>query len=473
MQLGDTIVLSPSTILDIRGGANRIHSNYLSYPPQPFSTSDYNNLGIPNTVQSAFADYGAAPDIQSPGRYSSVAFTQYNSKHERQTNSQVNGTITKILGKWTLKAGAEYRSTRANYTDYQFAAAEYTGSTPGSFTVQNVTASGASTNNNAITQQGFSGATILTGAGGWLIPASTTVRPALTSKYGGIFTQNDWRATSRLTVNLGLRWELQPAPTDRFNRTSVVDLTQPSPFATSNSPVGPYLGQIEFPGNNGLSRNIWRTTWNDFAPRVGAAYRLGNTWVLRGGYGIAFGPNNTGWYDGAYLYNMGAFSTGAQVQPYGTSPNGALVGNFWSPTASPLILPTGSNTAAAQVYGNSGVYFDVNNEHPARVHMWNLFVEHQVGANWFLSVGYTGNHGTHLIQARTPVQNNQFVPSSVLASCRQTYIDTNASNNPCTANVRNPLQPAGSSLLPFSGTLAQSSIPMVDTYYPVPRAPRR
>jgi hypothetical protein len=118
------------------------------------------------------------------------------------------------------------------------------------------------------------------------------------------------------------------------------------------------------------------------------------------------------------------------------------------------------------LYGTSGVFFDTNNEHPARVHMWNLFIERQVGRTWFFSAGYSGNHGSGLFQARTPLQNNQFVPTNVLSGCRQTYIDTNAGNNPCTANIANPLQPAGSPLLPFVGTIAQSSIPMIDTYYP-------
>src|SRR6478736_7250066 len=98
--------------------------------------------------------------------------------------------------------------------------------------------------------------------------------------------------------------------------------------------------------------------------------------------------------------------------------------------------------------------------------MWNLFVERQIGRSWFVSAGYAGTHGTNLAQARTPLQNNQFVPTSVLSTCRQTYIDSNAANNPCTANIANPLQPGGTSLLPFVGTIAQANIPMIDTYYP-------
>uniref|UniRef100_Q027I8 Cna B domain protein n=1 Tax=Solibacter usitatus (strain Ellin6076) TaxID=234267 RepID=Q027I8_SOLUE len=466
VQLGDTVILTPTVVLDVRGGANRIHSNFLSYPPKPFTAADYNALGIPSSVQSAMPDFGAAPDISSPGRYSSVAFTQYNSKHERQTNSQVSGTVTKMLGKWTMKAGSEFRVYQGNYTDFQFAAADYTGSTPGSFTVQNVTANGASTNNNAISQQGFPGATLLVGAGGWLIPPIPSVRPALTSKYLGLFSQNDWRATSRLTINLGLRWELQPGPTDRYNRSTALDLTQGSPFTSAGSPIGAYQGKVVFPGYNGLPRNLWKTTWTDFGPRLGAAYRIGNNTVVRGGYGMAYGPNNTGWYDGPFAYNMGAFTPGTQVLPYGTSPNGTLVGNFWNAAASPIIAPPGANTAAPQLYGTSGVFFDYNNEHPARVHMWNFFLERQFGRSWFVSAGYTGSHGTHLFQSRTSLQNNQLVPAAVLDNCRQTYITSNAANNPCTANVANPLQSAGSPLLPFIGTLAQASIPLVDTFYP-------
>jgi trimeric autotransporter adhesin len=466
VQIGDTIVVSPTVIVDVRAGANRIHSNYLTYPPQRFTQADYDSLGIPRSVQAVMPDPGAAPDIQSPGRWSNSMFAQYNSKKERQTNTQVNGTVTKMWGKWSFKSGGEYRAYQGNYTDYQFAAAQYTGTSPGNFTVQNITATGGSTNNNAISQQGFSGATLLTGMGGWLIPPNPSVRPALTAKYLGFFSQNDWRATSRLTINVGVRWEFQPGPTDRFNRSSALDLTAPSPFNSASSPIGPYMGKVVFPGNNGLARNLWSSTWTDLGPRVGAAYRLGSSFVIRGGYGIAYGANNTGWYDGPFNYNMGAFTPGTQLLVYGTNPNGVPVGTFSNPAASPIIAPPGANSSAAQLYGTSGVFFDTNSERPGRVHMWNFFLERQIGRNWFISAGYQGTHGTRLFQARTGVQNNQFVPANVLASCRQTYIDTNASNNPCNANVANPLQPAGSPLLPFVGTIAQASIPMIDTYYP-------
>src|SRR5579872_1600065 len=364
LQLGDTVILSPTVVLDARGGVNRIHSNSLASTITSFTAADYASYGIPASVQATMPQFGQAPDVTSPGFFSSPSFTQYGNKRERQTNSTVSGSITKMHGKWTLKAGGEFRVYEGNYTDYQFGAADYQPS-PGSYTVEYVNASGASVQNNNISQQGFAGANLLTGGGGWLVPTSPSARPALTSKYLGLFSQNDWRATSRLTLNLGLRWDFQPGPTDRFNRSSALDLSQPSPFTAFGSPVGtPYMGEVVFPGNNGLSRNIWKTAWTNFGPRLGAAYRIKSNWVLRGGYGVAYGANSTGWYDGPFAYNMGAFQTGTQILPYGTNPNGNLVGFFWDPAASPIIPAVGANTAAPQLYGTGSAFFDYNGERP-------------------------------------------------------------------------------------------------------------
>ena len=82
-----------------------------------------------------------------------------------------------------------------------------------------------------------------------------------------------------------------------------------------------------------------------------------------------------------------------------------------------------------------------------------------------VSVGYTGTRGTNLLQARYPLQNIQNVPASILANCRATYISSNG-NNPCSASVQNPLQPATGTLIPFQGTIGQRTVPFLDTFYP-------
>jgi len=454
--LGDTIILNPSTVLDLRYGITRVHSNFLSTKVANLKAADYGALGVPGSVQGIMPQFGASPDI-SGGFYSQASWSVYNNKHERQTDQEANGSITHTAGRWTFKAGGEYMVDLSNFTDFQDAAAQY--APVGSATAQYITATGGTTAqdvNNA--QFGFAGASILTGSGSWLLPQNFSPAPALAAKYAALYSQNDWHATNKLTVNLGLRWEVQPGPTDRFNRASAIDLTKNNAWGAP--------GLVVFPGHNGYSRNIWETTWTDFGPNFGLAYQVKKSWVLRGGYGISYTPNNTGWYDGAYIYNMGASSPGAQPLPFGTSPNGTLVGKYWDAAPTLIIPAVGQNSAAPQIYGTGFPFLNYRSERPPRIQQWNFFVEHQLSPTWFVSAGYVGSHGGNLQKARFPLQNYQDVPTNVQDSCRAAYVASNGKDNPCSDLVPNPLQPVSGPLLQFSGTLGQRNIPMIDTQYP-------
>src|SRR5579863_2427327 len=109
-----------------------------------------------------------------------------------------------------------------------------------------------------------------------------------------LFAQDDWKATSKLTLNIGLRWELPLPKTEAFNRQSGFDPTAPNPGA-DNIP-----GALVFLGNCTGCQN--RTSFQDwyfkeFGPRFGIAYAATKNLVLRGGYGISYGPpilNNFG-----------------------------------------------------------------------------------------------------------------------------------------------------------------------------------
>jgi trimeric autotransporter adhesin len=458
VQFGDTIILNPSTVLDVRYGITRVNSNFLSNTAQNFTASDYASYGIPATVQAAMPQFGSAPDLSPGGIYSDASNAWYNNKHERQTNHQVTGSLSKTLGKWTFKGGAEYRVNLSNFTDYQNAATAYT-SSPGNYTAEYTDANGNGTAQNVtVGQTGFPSANLFTGGGGWIVSQTFSPRPALAAKYFAIYSQNDWHATSRLTINLGLRWDLQPGPTDRFNRSSDINLAEMNAFGTP--------GSIVFPGHDGLSRNLWNTVNNDFGPRVGFAYRFTNAWVLRGGYGVSYAPNNTGWYDGPYTYAMGAFAPGTNVLPYGTSPNGTLVGNFSSPAVSSIVPSVGANSAAPQLYGSGFPFFNRNGERPPRLQQWNVFVERQLAHSWLVSAGYVGSHGNNLQISRLALQNDQDLPTSVTSSWRQAYIASNGLENPGNNLVPNPLQSTTGALRPFQGILGDRVVPQNITYYP-------
>ena len=96
--------------------------------------------------------------------------------------------------------------------------------------------------------------------------------------------QDDWKATRKLTLNLGLRWEIPRPVTDRLNRLARFDYNAVNPISTD---VGnTYHGQVEFatPDNRGQ----YDANYKHFAPRFGFAYQFMPKLVMRGGYGIFF-----------------------------------------------------------------------------------------------------------------------------------------------------------------------------------------
>jgi hypothetical protein len=260
-------------------------------------------------------------------------------------------------------------------------------------------------------------------------------------------------------VNLGLRWDLQPGPTERYNRFSAYDFTKMNPFGT--------LGTIAFPGTNGYSRNLWNTEYHDFGPRLGAAYRLTQSLVVHGGFGISYLPSNTGYYSSPNEYGASSFSAGVQMIPYGTNPAGVPVLTFNQ--SAPIVAPTGSNINAPQIYGGSNALFTRQLENQIAKQV-NFFVEKSFGQNgsWLLSAGYSGSFSNHLTNRNYPFQSLQNIPQATLSSWLSQYIASNGQTNPANVQVQNPWQSATGPLLPFTGTLAGRTIPQYVAMLPYP-----
>src|SRR5262249_20752564 len=103
--------------------------------------------------------------------------------------------------------------------------------------------------------------------------------------YWALYAQDDWRVTSRLTVNYGLRWEGELPRREIDDKMNSFD-------PTAIHPISGTPGVVTFAGINGTPQRAFATDWNNFGPRVGFAYQLGgsNRTVLRGGAGIFYGP---------------------------------------------------------------------------------------------------------------------------------------------------------------------------------------
>ncbi len=458
--IGDTITVSPTMIVDLRYGVNRIHATAAKPDAATnFTASDYASWGMPASVQAYISIAGVAPTIGGlGGDQSNENWDIWERKNEHQTNHAFNASVTKLLGKWTLKEGGEYRVYLANWVDLRSATPmlepndsnlEYYGSING----------GGSSLNTTAQHSGDSTATALVGAQGWVLQVGATSRPALAAKYVAFYTQNDWKATPKLTVNLGLRYEVQPGPTERHNRIGGYDLTASNPYTQAginivNPPIpvqvntAAGLGLFVFAGMPGYSRNMWNNQWNNIGPRIGAAYALGNASVLRVGLGRIYTPSNTGFNANTLIYGTSGFAGGTNAAPYGLGPynTGMPVGTEALGFADPAetqIIPALGAVQAPGVYGGTGdPGFFTRNHRNTFMDEWNLTYERRFGG-WLASAGYLGSRGTHITWRDDPMNGTWDLPWSTLQGYQSLW-EGNNGGTPGTdpaqqANVANPL----------------------------------
>jgi hypothetical protein len=179
------------------------------------------------------------------------------------------------------------------------------------------------------------------------------------------FVQDEWRASQRLSLSMGLRWEVNPAP----------GVTQG---------VKPYTIQGASPNSWTLAQEgtpLWRTTWYNFAPRVGLAYILHVTpnWemVARGGAGVFF---DTGQQLGSVGINGGTgFS--ALASESGPFPEHVTVPVVTNPPAAPYIVDA----------------FDSHLQLPYTI-QWNASIEQALGKSQALTASYVGSHASRLLR---------------------------------------------------------------------------
>ncbi|MCI0623696.1 MAG: TonB-dependent receptor, partial [Acidobacteria bacterium] len=453
ISIGDTVVFSPTLVLDLRYGINRVNANNEA---GVFDNFDYDQFGIPKEIQAINALPGVAPAHHfGICCWSPLAASGSLNKRERQTNHGLVSSMTKIHNRWTFKLGGEFRNYLSNYTDPE---ESFMFQSQRAWTQPLTNAVGGTV--GVITPEiaGHDGASLLTGAGWIHVAPGRGVLSALSQKYLAFYSQNDWRASSRLTLNLGLRWELQPGPTDRFDRLSSFDAGRTNPFATR--------GAFAFPGTEGYSRNLWNTHSMDFGPRVGLAYRLTQDFVIRAGYGLTYLPTNTGYFAGTFTYGADSFAAGTEPDAFGPRPAGAVVGPFSQVTR---VTPVrGADPTNPLLYGNPSPRFVRGDYLNGRVQQWNLFLERKLGSNWLVAAGYVASKGDHLPYARLPVNSDQFIGQTVLDSWRADYIARNGRGHLGNDQIPSPFQPAGGPLIPFGGTLGRSTLSRRETLLPYP-----
>lgn len=255
----------------------------------------------------------------------------------------------------------------------------------------------------------------------------TTGEPSLALKWGyyGFYSQNDWRATRKLTINLGLRWDLQAPGTERYNRLSQFDR-----YGTNLTRTP---GAILYSGVGGTGRGQTEPDHNDWGPRIGIAYRLNDKTVVRSAYGITF-DQITGVGTGSDGFGMTGLNAPAYIRIRPASGLQILDRPFNNAFYAGGVA-IGRNPSDPRLLGSSIIGIDRESPTPY-IQQWNFTIERELPGSVNLQMAYVGTKGTRLTTMQTQINNTNSIPAPALMAARGELIRTGV--NPLNALVPNP-----------------------------------
>ncbi|HEY3838243.1 MAG TPA: TonB-dependent receptor [Bryobacteraceae bacterium] len=370
--VGYTNTITPHTILDLRYAINR---QLLSRLPQS-SGFNLTDIGMPKSLADSVY-YKTFPAISITSYQGLGTNSNGDLLRRADLTHAVQGSVTYIAGAHTIKAGGDYRLSR--YNDIQASDVTPSFSFSPAFTQQNsATASPTS---------GWALASFLLGlpsSGTYTVPTSIAIQ----YHYVAGYIQDDWRITKNLTLNIGLRYDLETPFTERYNHVSSFD-----PNATSAATkVDPNAkGGLQFMTVNIASRYRNHVDGNNLGPRIGLVYAINERTVIHTGYGILYQPSlNTGY--GAANFGGGGFDA---TTPFIGSNDGGVTtnGTLSNPYPAGFVQAVGSSQGANALLGQS-LTTQMRNIVIPYTQQFNFTVQRQM-RNWLFDIGYVGTRGIH------------------------------------------------------------------------------
>lgn len=384
-----TIALKPTLLLDVKSGYNRDYDQGFGSATEYGGFDAPAELGLPQSLYDQIpvaknGETGLVPRFGVGDLYNMGG----GNPHGRAANTWANGmAVTYLTGNHTLKIGYEFRAYQTNPFDTR----------QPQFTFDRGFTQGPDPNTSTSTG-GWGIASFLIGT-----PASGTARIwddfATSQPYHAAYVQEDWKATQKLTLNLGLRWEYETPITDRYNRLSMFDPDIASPLQVPGMSL---RGGLTYPGVDGRPRGISKKAYDHVGPRLGFAYAATSKLVVRGGYGISYVP-----VKGNGFQAQGFTADTAMV----TSLDGGLTPfrTMADPFPEPLDKPAGSSLGALFAVGTE-VRAHLFNTDPGYAQQWNFTLQYEPFNNWLIETAYIGNKGTHLLY-NSGLELNQLHPS--------------------------------------------------------------
>ena len=361
-----------STVIALRAGILRVKSIR-----DPLSTGfDATTLGLPAYMTAAtgtknFPNYSAQYRAMGVGGYAII--------HRYEDLYQYLGSVTKMIGGHTIKAGAEFRKLHLNY---------FQPNLPGGGFSFNRKQTGVNPLTSSSSQgDGLASALLGFGNGG---SVSIDYPTAQSAGYAGAYVNDDWRITRRLTINFGVRWDADIPRVDRFDRINWMDLDAPAPIA--NNPqvkaVFPNLkGVMRFAPDDG--RTPYDGDWKNFQPRFGFAYALNGKTSIRGAYGMFYTVSRH-----TVKGEVGtAFGFTDSSIPWSLDGGRTQYATFANPWPVGLTLPPGRN-ASAFLGMDAGT--PLPHDRNPQYQQWNLSIQREVPGHGVVEVNYSASKGTRL-----------------------------------------------------------------------------
>lgn len=427
--LDDVYTLTPTLFLNTRLNWTRFVEGSI----RPSDGFDFTTLGLPASLKAASTKL-VMPVLNFPG-FQNIG----NSGGDRTPfdNYQIFLAATKISGRHTLKFGADLRAGRESSNGF--------GNSSGSYTFnQNWTRGPLDNAPNAPLGQDMASFLLGLPTGGSF---DVNAQRTQSAKYWALFLQDDLRVNSRLSLNLGLRYEKETGTIERWNRASrsldpsanlSVTAAARAAYAATPNPILPVsqfnpLGGILYADDN--NRQIYNPPGTNLSPRIGLSWtpaKLGGKTVLRGGYGI--------------FYSTFGVTPVSQPGYSQSTPLVATLNNFLSPAAtmtnpfpSGILQPVG-NANGVNTFLGQGVSFITDNPKQPITHRWNFNIQRELAKNLVVELGYMGSTVRNLTVDR-PLN---FVPANLLST---SPVRDQAAIDRLTAVVANPFR----GLLPGTG----------------------
>jgi hypothetical protein len=376
-----------NTVLTFRYGWNRfIDNNTLSIEFNPadlgFPSSFLNALQVQKFPQATVTDYGA-PDTRLFGAIDPVNINWH--------SWVANTTLSKLMGRHTLKFGFDYRMIGLDFQSFAGGAGDfrfdrrYTSSDPG----QNGTG-GAAPSGNAFASflLGYP-----SGDPGNLSRAALSTPLEIFTNYFGFYAQDDFRVSSKLTFNYGLRLEHEQGLQEKSNNLTVAfdpNLTHTGALGNVRINGQPVRGGLVYAGQNGANEYQGDPPGLKVSPRLGAVYAMNPKTVLRSGYGIYWAPWNYPAPNNTNYGQIGAANTTFINQGI-FAPTVTMSNPFPSGLTAPTLNALGPLTGV----GTQIEFIDQNKQAPY-VHMYSVDVMRELPGNTAIGFEYSGATGRNL-----------------------------------------------------------------------------